>query len=77
MENAADVGIIGGSGLYEMEGVTDVREIEVSTPFGAPSDKLILGKLEGQRVAFVPRHARGHRILPLLVSQSGEWPDSL
>jgi 5'-methylthioadenosine phosphorylase len=64
MENVADIGIIGGSGLYEMEGVTDVRELAVSTPFGDPSDKLILGKLEGKRVAFLPRHARGHKILP-------------
>jgi 5'-methylthioadenosine phosphorylase len=64
MENAADIGIIGGSGLYEMEGVTDVRELEIETPFGAPSDKLVLGTLEGKRVAFVPRHARGHKILP-------------
>jgi 5'-methylthioadenosine phosphorylase len=64
MDNAADIGIIGGSGLYAMDGVTETREIEVSTPFGAPSDKLVLGKLEGQRVAFLPRHARGHKILP-------------
>jgi 5'-methylthioadenosine phosphorylase len=64
MENAADIGIIGGSGLYEMEGVTEVRELAVSTPFGSPSDKIVLGKLEGQRVAFLPRHARGHKILP-------------
>jgi 5'-methylthioadenosine phosphorylase len=64
MDNAAEIGIIGGSGLYEMEGVGEVRELEISTPFGAPSDKLILGTLEGRRVAFLPRHARGHRILP-------------
>jgi 5'-methylthioadenosine phosphorylase len=64
MENGAEIGIIGGSGLYEMEGVTDVRELEVETPFGAPSDKLMLGTLEGKRVAFLPRHARGHKILP-------------
>jgi 5'-methylthioadenosine phosphorylase len=64
MENAADIGIIGGSGLYQIEGFTDVRELAVSTPFGAPSDKLVLGTLEGKRVAFLPRHARGHKILP-------------
>jgi len=64
MENAADIGIIGGSGLYQMDGLTDTREIAVSTPFGAPSDKLVLGTLEGKRVAFLPRHARGHKILP-------------
>jgi 5'-methylthioadenosine phosphorylase len=64
MENTAEIGIIGGSGLYEMEGVTGVRELEVETPFGAPSDKLMLGTLDGKRVAFLPRHARGHKILP-------------
>jgi len=60
----ADVGIIGGSGLYEMEGFSDVREAAVSTPFGPPSDALMVGTLEGRRVAFLARHARGHRILP-------------
>jgi 5'-methylthioadenosine phosphorylase len=58
------IGIIGGSGLYSMEGLTDVREIRVKTPFGDPSDALVLGTLEGKRVAFLARHARGHRILP-------------
>jgi len=60
----AEIGIIGGSGLYEMEGFTDVREIDVPTPFGSPSDLLRVGLLEGRRVAFLPRHARGHRLLP-------------
>jgi 5'-methylthioadenosine phosphorylase len=60
----AEIGIIGGSGLYEMDGLTDVRERRVETPFGAPSDVLMLGTLEGRRVAFLPRHARGHKILP-------------
>jgi len=64
MEGVADIGIIGGSGLYQMEGFTDVREIGVETPFGAASDKLVIGTLEGKRVAFLPRHARGHRLLP-------------
>jgi 5'-methylthioadenosine phosphorylase len=64
MEITAEIGIIGGSGLYEMEGVSETSELEIDTPFGAPSDKLVLGRLEGKRVAFVPRHARGHRILP-------------
>jgi len=59
-----EIGIIGGSGLYQMEGFTDVREVAVETPFGAPSDHLMVGTLEGRRVAFLPRHARGHRILP-------------
>jgi 5'-methylthioadenosine phosphorylase len=60
----ADIGIIGGSGLYAMEGFADVREVAVETPFGSPSDTLMVGTLEGRRVAFLPRHARGHRILP-------------
>ncbi len=60
----AEIGIIGGSGLYEMEGCTDVREVAVETPFGPPSDHFMVGMLEGRRVAFLPRHARGHRILP-------------
>jgi 5'-methylthioadenosine phosphorylase len=60
----ASIGIIGGSGLYAMSGLQDVREIRVKTPFGDPSDALALGTLEGKRVAFLARHARGHRILP-------------
>jgi 5'-methylthioadenosine phosphorylase len=60
----AQIGIIGGSGLYEMEGLADVRELAVDTPFGPPSDRLVVGTLEGQRLAFLPRHGRGHRILP-------------
>ena len=63
-EARAEIGIIGGSGLYEMEGFSDVREEFVDTPFGRPSDAFMLGVLEGRRVAFLPRHARGHRILP-------------
>ncbi|MCU0242488.1 MAG: S-methyl-5'-thioadenosine phosphorylase [Vicinamibacteria bacterium] len=58
------IGIIGGTGLYEMEGVSDLREIKVKTPFGPPSDALKLGRLEGREVVFLPRHGRGHRILP-------------
>ena len=60
----AQIGIIGGSGLYQMEGFSDVREVAVETPFGSPSDHVMVGSLEGRRVAFLPRHARGHRILP-------------
>lgn len=58
------IGVIGGSGLYEMEGLTDVDEVKVKTPFGEPSDLIVIGTLEGQRVAFLPRHGRGHRIMP-------------
>jgi 5'-methylthioadenosine phosphorylase len=60
----ADVGIIGGSGLYDIEGFRDRREVEIETPFGRPSDALVVGTLEERRVAFLPRHGRGHRILP-------------
>jgi 5'-methylthioadenosine phosphorylase len=60
----ATIGIIGGSGLYSMNGLTDMREIRVKTPFGDPSDAIVLGTLEGKRVAFLARHGRGHRILP-------------
>lgn len=58
------IGIIGGSGLYQMPELTDVVEWEVETPFGKPSDAFIIGTLEGERVAFLPRHGRGHKILP-------------
>jgi 5'-methylthioadenosine phosphorylase len=58
------IGIIGGSGLYSMPGLTDVREIRVKTPFGDPSDAIVTGTLEGRRVAFLARHGRGHRLSP-------------
>jgi len=58
------IGVIGGSGLYQMEGLTDIEEIKVNTPFGSPSEAIIVGTLESQRVAFLPRHGRGHRISP-------------
>ena len=60
----AEIGIIGGSGLYSMNGLTKTREVQVQTPFGEPSDAIVLGLLEGKRVAFLARHGRGHRILP-------------
>jgi 5'-methylthioadenosine phosphorylase len=63
-KSEAAIGIIGGSGLYAMNGLTQTREIRVKTPFGEPSDALVLGTLEGKRVAFLARHGRGHRILP-------------
>ena len=63
-EARAAIGIIGGSGLYEMNGLSNTREIRVKTPFGDPSDAMVLGTLEGKRVAFLARHGRGHRILP-------------
>jgi len=58
------IGIIGGSGLYEIEGIKNVRRVAVNTPFGKPSDKFILGELEGKEVVFLPRHGVGHRIPP-------------
>jgi len=58
------IGIIGGSGLYKIEGFTDVQEIEVQTPFGSPSDAFMCGMFEGKEVVFLPRHGRGHRINP-------------
>ena len=60
----AKIGIIGGSGLYQMEGLTDIQEVSLDTPFGKPSDNYIVGTLEGQRVAFLARHSRGHKLLP-------------
>jgi 5'-methylthioadenosine phosphorylase len=60
----ATIGVIGGSGLYEIEGLTDIEESDISTPFGKPSDTIVVGTLQERRVAFLPRHGRGHRILP-------------
>src|SRR5215208_1150031 len=59
-----NIGIIGGSGLYQMPELQNVREQKVETPFGAPSDAFIIGELEGVTVAFLPRHGRGHKLLP-------------
>src|SRR5256886_13778017 len=61
---AAKIGIIGGSGLYQMRELMEIDEIEIQTPFGSPSDKFIIGTLESERVAFLPRHGRGHRFTP-------------
>lgn len=60
----AAIGVIGGSGLYQMAGLTNVEEVSLSTPFGTPSDAYTIGTLAGERVAFLPRHGRGHRIMP-------------
>ena len=64
MNHGAKVAVIGGSGLYEMDGLTDVDFVNVDTPFGLPSDSIVLGNLGGVRVAFLPRHGRGHRFNP-------------
>jgi 5'-methylthioadenosine phosphorylase len=58
------IGVIGGSGLYAIDGLTDVEELSIDTPFGPPSDSIIQGRLGDRRVCFLPRHGRGHRILP-------------
>ncbi|HLU38802.1 MAG TPA: S-methyl-5'-thioadenosine phosphorylase [Planctomycetota bacterium] len=58
------LGVIGGSGLYDLPGLQDAEEVQVSTPFGAPSDALIVGRLHGVKMAFLPRHGRGHRLAP-------------
>jgi 5'-methylthioadenosine phosphorylase len=63
-EQQAEVGIIGGSGIYALDALTDVRRVRVATPYGDPSGELVLGELSGTRVAFVPRHGEGHHILP-------------
>jgi 5'-methylthioadenosine phosphorylase len=60
----AKIAVIGGSGLYDIEGMKDIEEVDINTPFGRPSDKIVVGKLEGIGIAFLPRHGRGHRILP-------------
>ncbi len=58
------IGVIGGSGLYEMEGMENIRTEKIATPFGDPSDEFVIGDLDGIEMAFLPRHGRGHRILP-------------
>ena len=63
-EESPAIGIIGGSGLYQMEGVENPTEQRIETPFGSPSDAVIGGKMHGRRVYFLPRHGRGHRLLP-------------
>ncbi len=63
-EEAPAIGVIGGSGLYQLDGLTEPTEHEVETPFGKPSDTIMGGKLAGRQVYFLPRHGRGHRILP-------------
>ena len=62
--SSSTIGVIGGSGLYQMEGLSDLREVHVETPFGPPSDAFITGVLDGVKMVFLPRHGRGHRFLP-------------
>ena len=63
-KDAVKIGIIGGSGLYQMDGLSNTREVRVKTPFGDPSDAVVIGTLEERRVAFLARHGRGHRFTP-------------
>lgn len=68
------VGIIGGSGLYQIEELEVLEEVKIQTPFGPPSDALTIGRIEGEKVAFLPRHGRGHRILPSQInSKANIW----
>ncbi len=60
----AKIGVIGGTGLYDIEGMTNIEQVNITTPFGKPSDTITIGKLEGVGVAFLPRHGKGHRIMP-------------
>jgi 5'-methylthioadenosine phosphorylase len=70
----ASIGVIGGSGLYQMDGLTDVRDVRVETPFGAPSDAITVGRLGDVSLAFLPRHGRGHRLNPTEVpSRANIW----
>lgn len=64
MNTAVKIGVIGGSGLYEIAGMTNVEEVRPNTPFGEPSDAIIVGELDGRSIAFLPRHGRGHTISP-------------
>lgn len=64
IRNDVKYGVIGGSGLYDLDGIENIEEIKVDTPFGSPSDKIIIGELKGIKIAFLPRHGRGHYIMP-------------
>ena len=58
------IGVVGGTGLYQMDSLASVEQIEMDTPFGKPSDAITVGELDGVRIAFMPRHGRGHRLIP-------------
>lgn len=73
MRQAIDLAVIGGSGLYEMPGLSDVEELDVDTPFGKPSDRIRTGMIEGRRVAFLARHGRHHQILPSELPQRANF----
>ena len=73
MTDSLPLAVIGGSGFYEMPGLTDIDEVNVDTPFGKPSDSIMIGTLEGVRVAFLARHGRGHRLLPSELPQRANF----
>lgn len=74
MSEQVEIGVIGGSGVYEIEGLSEIRELTIKTPFGAPSGKIITGNLGGVNIAFLPRHGKGHFILPSEVpSRANIW----
>ena len=60
----AKIAVIGGTGLYDIEGLADIEEVDIDTPFGKPSDAITIGRLDGVGIAFLPRHGRGHHISP-------------
>ncbi|MFC2044156.1 S-methyl-5'-thioadenosine phosphorylase [Chloroflexota bacterium] len=64
MAEQVKIGVIGGTGLYDIEGMMDIEEVNINTPFGKPSDTIVIGQLEGMGIAFLPRHGKGHRISP-------------
>jgi 5'-methylthioadenosine phosphorylase len=68
MSDKIKIGIIGGSGIYDIEGLENIQEVKVDTPFGEPSDNIITGEFEGNKVAFLPRHGRGHYIMPSFIN---------
>ncbi len=72
--NTPKIGILGGSGLYSLDNLTEIEELELNTPFGQPSDKIVLATLNGVRLAFIPRHGRGHHLLPSEIpAQANIW----
>jgi len=74
MSHSIRIGVIGGSGVYDLPGLTNIEEISIDTPFGSPSDNYITGEIDGQRVAFLARHGRGHLISPTaLNSRANIW----
>ena len=73
-KSLAKIGVIGGSGVYQLEGIQNLKEVKIKTPFGNPSDALMLGSLHGVQIAFLPRHGRGHTILPSEInSRANIW----